>query len=303
MFRHSGDSFKLRVYDVHGVNVAEFDVPSPNPPGLPVWEPDELPTKKPAGDIEITLKRISVQPVTVNEGGREVTHFALAPDISVARDGRPAPEFSIQQFELEDVFGNVSSVWDVHGLSPHERAWKMKVSAWPGKEAALDPSREWHPAPLSLPPSRNAILVHQARTLAGVHIELVAVGGADEVEYTDTVKSGSDSMYASAGRFAESQFRVEGRRTGATETIVVRCPWPHLLLHTLGRRPDHQFQVTIRDDRGRDVPLQLVDFVSDRSVVMLQPATDARSVEATFKVEEARTAEFFVSPPGSPNRD
>jgi hypothetical protein len=60
-FRHDAESFKLRVFNVEGTMVAEFDVrdPSPTRGKIPVWEPESLPATKHVGDLSVTLKKLT----------------------------------------------------------------------------------------------------------------------------------------------------------------------------------------------------------------------------------------------------
>jgi hypothetical protein len=299
IFRHPGDTFKLRVYDTKNAVVAEFDVPHTTSATLPVWKPERLPATKKADDLDVTLERFLVQPFDSHEGARNVTRHSITPVVSIAHNGQPAPNLGAQEFVFEDVFGNTSGQWNTR-LNLHEPAWKLKIKLWPGDKATPDPSHERSVAGVSLAAAKAANLIRQKLTIEGVTVEFIAVGGAEKVIYTDSSAAGNGSS-SSGGSFDGSTFQVENRSSAGVLTTTVDNKWPHLLLRCTGLDPDHRLVVRVRDDQGGDVPVQQAP-VSDQIVVFMKPAEGTKTVDPTFAVQQAKNVEFLVEPPAIPSK-
>jgi hypothetical protein len=296
-FRHAGNTFKWRVYDAKDALVAEFDVPHTNPATLPVWTAEPLPATKKAQDLNVTLAGLTVDRSESTQGAHTRARYNVTPALNVTRDGSPEVVPSVPDFQYEDAFGNTAGQWDCR-LNFHEPAWKLNLRLWPGEQANPDPGSEWTVSGVTLPVAKTAALIRQTATVQGMTIEVLAVGGGDEVTYTSALAPGRHGFNSSSsgGSFAEATFNFEIREKGRTETTTVKCKWPHLLLHVTGDDADHRLVFRARDDQGRVVPAHR-PIVSERTVVFLQPDADAKSFDVTFVVQQPKKVEFFVAPP------
>jgi hypothetical protein len=294
-FRHSGNSFPLRVYNVRDEVVAEFDVPHTVATTLPVWTAEPLPVTKKAEDLDVTVMDLAVQSDESREGARRRTRYIVKPVLRVLRNGEVEGSRTFHEVEFEDAFGNLGDQWDCR-LSFSEPAWRLKIKFWPGEAASADPAREWSLPGIALPEANHAELLRQSKTLEGVMIELVAAGGGGEVVYTDSSPAGRGSSSRSVGSVVESAFEVNSRADRGVMTTNIKCKVPHLLVRSTGTDPDRRLVVRVRDDQGRNVPVQQT-YAADQMVVFLQTKPDVQSLEVTFIVQQPKKVEFFVKPP------
>jgi hypothetical protein len=294
-FRHSGDSFKLRVYNVRDEVVAEFDVPHSVATTLPVWTAEPLPVTKKAGDLDVTVMDLAVELDEYRDGSRMRTRYTVKPVLRVLRDGQVEGSRSSHEIEFEDAFGNSGDQWDCR-LSFSEPAWKLKIKFWPGEAAPAEPTNEWSLPRIALPEANHAELLRQTKTLEGMTIELVAAGGEGEVVYADSSPAGLGNSSRSVGSVAESAFEVTSRADRGVKTTTIKCKSPHLLLRPTGADPDHRLVIRVRDDQGRDVPIQQA-YAADQMVVFLQLKPEAKALDVTLVVQQPRKVEFFVKPP------
>ncbi len=292
-FRHSGDNFKLRVYDINDKVVAEFDIPHTPPAGLPAWKPDPLPSTKKVDDFDVTLKELALHPAEIKEGTRRLTRFSINPTLTITRDGRPTDELGCEVI-FEDSLGNTASTWNPR-LSPDEPAWKLKIKLWPRGKVVPEPAHELKLDHLALAEAKTAITTRANRVIDGAAVELVAVGGTGKVVYTDLAAPGNaNSSYA--GNFGGENFHVEVRSDHGTATMTVDCKRPHLLARVTGLDPDQRLAVRVVDEQGRALPTQQIE-VSSQTVVFFQPAADTKTVDVELIVERAKKVEFYVKPP------
>ncbi len=296
-FRHSGNSFKLRVFDTHGDVVAEFDVPHTMSATLPVWTPESLPATKKADDLDVTLTRLAVDSHEITEGTRKRTSYNIRPVLTVSRDGEAEATPSVHEIEFEDAFGNTASQWNCR-LNLREPAWKLKIKLWPGGQAPSPPASEWTVRGMTLSEATKAVPVRQSKLVDGLRLEFVAVGGSGKVVYTDTApaRSGGTSS-SSGGAIGDASYRIAFQASGGTATTTVDCTLPHLLLRVAGADPDHRLVVRVWDEQGREVPVQQAPVMDQMVVVFLQPAADAKAINVTFMVQQPKKVEFFVEPP------
>ncbi|MGE5195204.1 MAG: hypothetical protein ACM3U2_22145, partial [Deltaproteobacteria bacterium] len=294
-FRHSGDSFKLRVYNTKNEMVAEFDVPHTTPAPLPAWKSETLPATKKAGDLDVTLAKLGVDVGVSNGGSWTRKQYHLRPELRVVHDGRPETTPSVPEFEFEDVFSNTAQTWDCR-LSFGEPAWKLKVRLWPGDLAPSDPWAEWSVPGVALPEAGKAGLIQQTDVIEGVKVEFIAAGGRDKVVYSDSAIGGGGGSSSYGGSFGGTTFDIESRVGRGVTTTTVNGKLPHLLLRVSGVDPDRRLAVRVRDEQGRNVPTQQAT-VSAHMVVILQPQPDVKTVDVKFVVQRPKKVEFFVKPP------
>jgi len=295
-FRHSGNSFKLRLYDSKGDVVGEFDVPHTISATLPVWKSEPLPATRKADDLDVTLAGLALESHAYTEGVRKRTMYNVKPELLISREGKVEGEVGVREFEFEDVFGNTGNQWDCR-LDFHEPAWKLKIKLWSAEQLSSRPGSEWSVSGVSLPEATKVNLIRQNKVVDGVTVEFVATGGTGTVVYTDAAPTGSGNGSSSAGgNFGDSAFNVETRTGGGVATTTINCKLPHLLLRVTGADPDHRLVVRVRDDQGRTVPVQQ-SLVADQTIVFLQSATDVKTLHVTFVVQEPKKVEFFVEPP------
>jgi tetratricopeptide (TPR) repeat protein len=304
-FRHAGDSFKLRIFDLEGTAVAVFDVPDPSPARgkFPVWEPEPLPATKTAGDLSVTLKTL-----TGSKGDRYVGSnnkaetIRLNADLDVTLDGERATEWTRRNVSVFDALGNLGSTWDCH-FCPREQAWKVQVRVFRDATAKFDPSEQWTVPAVPVPAANKAEPLSGTQSVQGVNVELVAAGGSGSVTHTNVTTNYSGSWGSSGSVNGPTknyplELNTQGQR-GAGATTKVQCELPHVVARFKGITEDHYTpDLRVADDQRREVKAHGPTSHADDSYFwFLEPPPDAKTLDLTFIVQKGRKVEFVVAPP------
>lgn len=303
-FRHDGDTFKLRVYDLEGTVVAEFDVrdPSPNRGKFPVWHPESLPATKSDGDLGVTLKSVTGGKGERYVGSAKAETIRLNPDFEVTQDGQPAAEWSRRNVTVFDALGNSGGTWDSH-FCPREPAWRLQVRVFRDLTARFDPSEFWSVSGVGVPAADNAQPLNQTQSVQGATVQLLAAGGPGTVTHSllTTTYNGSwgysGSVYGPAKNVPLSiDTKGQGSAGGTTK---VQCELPHVVARVTGITEDHYSpDLRVADDQGREVKAYGPTNHADNTYFwFLEPASGAKTLDLTFIVQKGRKVEFLVKPP------
>jgi Tol biopolymer transport system component len=303
-FRHEGDTFKLRVYNVAGEQVAVFDVPDRNPAvgTWPVWTPEPLPAEKSDGDVTLRLTGITGQGQIWTMGdGREEEHVNLYFQTQVLQNGTSTEEWYPVQQWLSDALGNQSSPWDCR-LSPREAAWKVTMRLLRKETAAFAAHETWTADPLDVPQRDTSELVNATQSVNGVDLEIIALGGPGSVSYDQIAAPNTNASYNGSVGSTGQSFRIDtndmgtGRGPGRNTTKVV-CEVPHVAVRPREMGPRHDVRLLARDDQAREVKASGPNVNAEVYFWFLEAPADAKTLELTFIVQEDRNVEFVVAPP------
>jgi hypothetical protein len=284
----SPGTFKLRVINTSNQVVAEFDVPTPVAGPFPEWQPEPIPATKMAGDLAVTLTQL--RPRTYQDGSRNnAVRLQLNPEVTYEQAGKSTQQWSNAHVEVSDPLGNTSNVWNCD-LSPHERAWKLKLTLFRNDKAQFDAAELFEVPGHALPQPYQSAGLKAQKDLQGVKIELVALGGSGTTQYHGLSQGGGSS----SGGFGDGDSRYEIRSQQGTMTV--QCGRPHLIFRVVGQTPDHHVAVTATDDEGREAPLNQTAY-DGLTFAFIKPAPGAKSLNLKFVVQKYRRVEFFVAPP------
>ena len=305
--RHSGNTFKLRVYDTAHVKVAEFDVPDPNPSGgsYPEWEPEEFPITKSDGDVSLTFTgltaRSSEQNLTTNGITLTQTRVRLNTQFQTIQGGQATNDWSVRSFRLFDALGNESSVWDCR-LCPKESAWGLQVKMWRNDKAPFDVSEVWPLPKIPVPEKQRIQYVNQTESCQGVALELVAVGGGGKVTYIG-LPAGHRGGYRTSG----STYFTQGRdRKGVRYEIdlkddrtTVESDAPHLFVRVSGLTSDQRLSLRLKDEKSTELQMGSgpQSITAGLYLWFIDLPEDATALNGELIVHKCRTFKFQVKPP------
>jgi hypothetical protein len=303
-FRHAGKSFKLRVFNTEGVNVAELDVPDPNPNAARAasWSGESLPITKSDDVLAVTLKSLNTTRRKDTYSDRKTSRVELSSLFDVTKDGKPATEWSVRQVQVFDAIGNSANPWDCR-LCPHESAWKVQLRLFRAETAEFGESEMARLGSVKLPQPARVEEAAASHTVQGVTIELLATGGAGKVTHHNLSQQRFNGTHSSGGTVYVAgkpiNCQVETRGDGRFSGTTVTCEAPHIVARVTGLTQDHTTPILRAiDDQDRSVrvsgPVQNTDNLH---LWFFDTASDAKSLNLTFIVQKARTFEFLVKPP------
>lgn len=301
--RHSGGTFKLRVYNFDDELVAELDVRDPAPSGpIPEWTPSPLPARASDGDLTLQLNNVTSQVYSwqSSHGVEENVNINLATEF--LQDGQKTEEWFVSSTLIADALGNESQTYGCR-LSPFEPAWKLSVRAFRTSTARFDDKEKWTAAELSLPEADVGLLISDSAAVGTgpVSVGIMALGGSGAVEYSGLGASGTNSSYG--GQAGNESFNIDHDSPysypspPAASTTRVNCKLPHLVLKIEGMNPNQNLTLTAVDDQGREVKTHGPYGIAEMQFFFFEPPEGAVSVTPTVVVQDGRNFEFLVKPP------
>ena len=302
-FRHSGPTFKLRLFDTNGNAVAEFNVPDPSPSRgqYPTWTPEPLPATKSVGDLAVTLNKLTAKKVERSSSFGKSESYQLSPAFELTENGEPAENWTRQTIRFFDAAGNSASPLDCR-LCPRESAWKMQLRAFRDEHAQFDESEMWTAPSIALPTNGATTRLNVSHAVQGVKIELSAVGDRGTTSHSDLEPARGNSSTGTSGGVGAGEKRwsysIQTKSQQGSSTTTVTCDLPHIVVKLTGMTDEH-FAPDLRakDDQGRDVKAYSAAKVGGLDLWFLEAAPDAKSLDLTFVVQKGRTFEVFVTPP------
>ncbi len=299
-FPRRSERFRLRLYEwrrntQRRKTLTEFIVPVPAAARkvFPQWQPEPLPATKHAGDLSVTLTGLSWE-----LGSNEWVMLSARPQFQFAQNGEPTREWEESGITFADATGN--SCYEV-GLCRYEPAWKLRARFFRTDNARFSPDETWI-TKVPVPKPNTAKVLSGSRTIQGVKVELLAIGGKGKVSYSHRKAKGIHEEESTHSEEEGIKFAVNmTTRKGAVITTV-KAASPHVAVRAYGLTENHHITLQATDERGRRV--QVVAHVlsshsdGERHYWFLKPSPNAQTLRLTFAVHKSRTVEFFVQPPG-----
>jgi tetratricopeptide (TPR) repeat protein len=315
LFRHEGDTFTVRLYDLAGTKVGEFLIEDPSPikGAYPVWEPEELPATKTNGDLTITLASVAGE-LNESERSRNGRKYIqkrtrLTYDFQVAEKGEPTSRWQSRSLMVSDALGNSLNNYDVSQLCEQEAAWKLTTKFYRvEKRENFDESELWTVKDVELPATNKTQYIHKKEKRLGVEFELIAAGGGGKkATYGGLIpkNSGSYETSSSVGKVPvevniESDHRMPGK-------LTVECELPHIVVNWTGQTSNNLIaQIDATDGLGRPVklngPYPGYGGNYPKVYILSRPEKSEvkdliQKVSFTWSVQEAKEFEFLVKPP------
>jgi TolB protein len=301
--RHQGETFKLRVYDIHDQLVAEFDVPdrslaAKGPP--PTWTPQPYPVTATVDDLSVELKGLTSRVNVWQENGRDREYINIETQAEISRNGQPTQDWYPRDVMYYDALGNESYSYNF-SLSPHEAAWKIQMRLFRQVTAEFAANELWTTTPVDLPEKDRGEFVNQSQALGGVTIEVASLGGAGTVKYTNLGARNSSGSYS--GGFDSHQFEIRtdwnygsGGSSGSGTTNVT-CDLPHVAVKVSGNSTNDDVRVLALDDQQRELKVHGPYVNTDVHFWFLEPLADTKTVAFKFIVQQGKSVEFLVAPP------
>jgi TolB protein len=302
--RHRGETFKLRVYDIHDQVVAEFDVPdrslaAKGPP--PTWTPQPYPATATVDDLTVVLKgltsRVDVRP----EYNRDREHIQIETQAEISQNGQFTQDWYPRDVIYSDALGNESYSYNF-SLSPHEAAWKIQMRLFRQVTATFAPKEIWVTAPVELAEKDRGEFVNQSQALGGVTIEVASLGGAGTVKYTNlgarNSGGGSSGPLPDGKNFevrTDSNYGSGG--SGGSSTTNVTCELPHVAVKMSGESANDDVRLLVLDDQQRELKVHGPYVSADVHFWFLEPLADTKTVAFKFIVQQGKSVEFVVAPP------
>jgi tetratricopeptide (TPR) repeat protein len=314
-FRYDGDTFTVRMYDLAGTQVGEFQVedPSPTKGAYPVWKSEEVPATKTKGDLEVTLASVAGELRESNNTRnghkylRKLTQLKY--DFQVKEKGEPTNRWQSRSMIVSDALGNSMNGYDVSQLCEQESAWKLTTKFYRvDKKENFDESELWEVKDVQLPAANKTQYIRKKEKRLGVEFELVAVaGGGKKASYGGLIpkNSGSYGSSSSVGKVPvtvniESDNRSPGK-------LTVECELPHIVVKWRGQTSNSRVaQIDATDGQGRPIKLNgpYPGYGGDHPKVYILSRPEKSEVKDPMQkvsfswcVQEAREFEFLVKPP------
>lgn len=300
-FRTDHGRFKLQVRNTSGEIVATFDLTHPSPPVIHEWKAEELPATVKHGDVAVTLQRLRPSPSnwTDSDGAkRKSWHFS--PVASVELNGSPTNDWQIALLEITDPLGNRSSS-SQRNISTREPVWKVTLGAYRTANSQFTAAETWTVTDLPLPGKDVVQPLTDSRSIGGVSVTLAAIAGGGKTSYTVATpgvrKLGNYSGDFSRNHVFDSSIKGELNGTGSQAQVKIESSWPHLTLEVTGMTRLDRLQMFAKDDQGRDVPTQPVQFYGELHSYFFKTEPDAKSLTLSIIVHKGREFEFLIKPP------
>ncbi len=319
-------SFRLRVYDVEGKFLTEFNVP--NPAFAPIkttnWMVEPLPIAKPCQNVTFILTGLKIK---TNHHELAHTHphyhqpFEIDPTFKILEGGAASTQWQALDMELYDSSGNFASKMDPKALflCPWEAAWKLRVKFFASEESPSASNILWTARGVKIPALGEFIPLDAAESLEGVHVKALALAGPGTVTYSNyiPIKATSD-VPSRDGLYPIHNSSIMNGMNGATiETISFKTHHIAMFISTLTQ--DQRLTIRATDDQGRqfyaqDWQQRFGDNGSKKSgdihylesgfsfgrgpaFFKLDLPADSKTVDITFCIHNSSTAEFIFKPP------
>jgi hypothetical protein len=302
-FRHSGNQFKLRVYDVKNTVVAEFDVddPSPDRGQYPVWTPETLPATASDGDVNVTLKGLIATKAERQVDSIKSPTLSLYADFQITQAGQPAPYWTRQNMTISDAVGNESPMWDCQ-LCPSESAWKLKLRLFRNEFASFDSSEQWSVSNIEVPAAGMIKELNETDMRQQLRISLLSIAGPGRTTHYGLTQP-TDGSWGYVGSFSvgEKQLQCEINTVsqGGAASTTVQCELFHLAAQVTDLSDEYYAPDLLAvDDQGRKINVQpTIRHASGTFFWFMEIPSDARTLDLTFLVQKGRLFEFIVKPP------
>jgi hypothetical protein len=190
----------------------------------------------------------------------------------------------------------------------------LRVQFFGDENSPLASNSVWTLTNLTVPAPMTSAPLNYSKTLQGVSLRIIAIGGAGNFTYSNGIALKAAPLKPSQVSDVVTPGAWSGANTGTQPAFNVTSLELHLAMAVNGIAPDRRLTVRAVDDQGRvfyartftqsiaDLPpgpnylTDLMDQFSGAFVFLDLPA-DAKTVSLTFCVHACRTAEFVFKPP------
>lgn len=314
-FRHEGDSFAVRLYDLAGTNVGEFQIkdPSPTKGSYPVWKPEVLPVTKTTSELAVTLTSLAGE-LNESQTSRNGHSYIrkrtqLKYEFQVKEDGESTNRWQSRSTTVSDALGNSLNSYDISQLCEEEAAWKLATKFYRiEKRENFDESELWTVKDLELPAANKTQYIRKKETCQGVEFELIAAGGGGKKATYSGVVPKNSGGYGHSTSIGDTTVAVnvesDHRKPG---NLSIECKLPHIVLSWSGQTTSNLIaKIDATDGQGRPIELNgpYPGYGVDRPNVYIfsrpqnsEVKDPIEKVSFTWSVQEAREFEFLVKPP------
>ena len=287
---------KLRVYNTSDELVAELNIP--NPVTLPTteWTPEPLPASKSDGDLEVTLKSLSIREHRYKSQQEEQHSWDTTPEFSFRQGGQETQSW-YGNLSLSDALGNHNGGWNSN-LSTRESAWKARVTCFRHQNAQFGPNEVIESDWIDLPTANQTNLLSLTLKNAAHSFEVARTIGPGEVEFTENIGVNTGN-YSSNGQLEnDKMYEVRFKSVGGTiASITLKSEWPCLLVKGIKWEGYQSITHEITDEAGNILKHAGGGHVSDHQLLFIKPAPELKRVKLKTRFQQARVVEFFISPP------
>ncbi|EEF57676.1 hypothetical protein Cflav_PD0711 [Pedosphaera parvula Ellin514] len=309
-------TFRLRVYDRRQKFLAEFMVPNPVP--IPIetqkWAAEPLPTTREASGVAFTLTGIHSTPAD-SFGNSLSLDLGGMPEVKttfeISEGGKPTKAWQLLDANWSDASGNIASKWEPKTafLCSKESAWKMQAKFFGSEESGYASNATWVVKGLKVPAPGEFVALVSTQQLQGVAVEAIALTGAGSVAYSNNVPIKASPPTGTKGYYSRSS------SGGGFYTIYnIQSPSLHVAVRVSNLSAGQRLSVRATDDQGRKFYADEQQWGSGGSLnaanihyffqtydqplfLPLDLPKDSKTVDLTFTIHQARTAEFIVKPP------
>jgi len=312
-------SFRLQLFDNYnyGSNLCEFTVANPAPPPKDAsdWSANPLPITNRDRDVSFVLGSLTVKTNRDDPKGiRYGSPRQIAPAFEVTEHGVPSHEWEAVDQDLWDGSGNFASELsgDSRFLCPQEKAWKLAVRFFGSEKSSLASNSVWTLHGLKVPAPGEFTNLNATKEVQGVTLTAISLAGAGNVTYSNNVL-----VQASPPVDLHQNNTFRNSYSGTNSSYYLTANTPHIAMLIPKMSADQRLTVRATDDRGREFYarewawggyhpnsakvnelhyLKLYDN-SGLTFLILDLADDSKTVDLTFCIHKARTAEFIFKPP------
>jgi hypothetical protein len=310
-------SFRLQFPDNSGTNLCKFTVANPAPPPKEAsdWMVNPLPITNHDGDVSFILSSLTIKTNYVNsEAIRYGNPCQIAPAFEATEHGEPSHEWEAVDQDLWDRSGNFASELsgDSRFLCPQEKAWKLVVRFFGSEKSSSASNSVWTLHGLKVPAAGEFINLNATKEVQGVMLTAISLAGAGNFTYSNNVP-----VRASPPVDVHQNNTFRNSYSGTTSSYYLTANTPHIAMLIPRMSDDQRLTFRATDDRGREFYaqewawggyhpnsakvselhyLKLYDN-SGLTFLLLDLADDSKTVDLTFCIHKARTAEFIFKPP------
>ncbi len=275
--------FEVEMVETYGQSTGVVWIPirSPHPWKGADWKPEPVPAVREVDGLRVTYL------------GFEGSGRWPRPRFQVEQDGRVRPEWKPGRVLFQDVTGNESQS---PGLCRHETAWRIEASF--EREAAFEfgPDEACALPPGDLPGPGELTELRGGRTLQGVTVGWVAMGGPGRFEFelrggAWTATAAGPLKETDTGDYSSSGSDSQGQWMKMTRTKR----WWMVTLN--GLTPDLTWNLVARDAKGKVHTNSGWSASGSMHRVTLDIPEDVELTGVQLVIQRWRTVAFTVPPP------
>ncbi len=295
-------NFRFRFPNNSIKSEADFMIPNPAPPPRQAdWVAEPLPITKRDGDMAFTLADIKVE---INHN-YSASPYKIVPAFEVRERGQVTKQWQMLDMDLCDGSGNFASKINSQTpcLCPWEPVWKIVARFFGSEQSASVSNSTWVISGIKVPGEGEFVALDATNEVQGVAMKAIALAGTGNVTYAN-------------GKITQASPFENGKRANSVGTtsywtnyaVNLGSITPIVTLETGPLSENQRLTVRATDDQGRQVYAQEsadrkgIHYMSNRDTrgpkfLILDLPKDAKTVDLTFCIHNARTEEFIFKLP------